>query len=504
MITRILNSIIHRIRQTSLLIVVMFVISCLLYTSYFFKNIGNQVKSGFTKNVNSLVALNNNLTLGRQDFDINTVQRATEEYYSDLNNIKNEFNPKYIDINLRMNGKLIKAYGDVYGLTFNSNPSEVKEANTNGDYFNIFDISAFDEYKEGRLDYYSPFPLYSCQNSDFSIIHYKYNYYTYQEGEEIIVNYSKIKKGRTFNDRELEKGSLVCVITPNTYQYVDGKIKKVNVGDYISYSIMETSNGNIEIYKTYDLKVIGILNDDIHYTPKGTSFSQGAIIPEKLFLEMYMEANQVDKDEAYYLFMPVIATLSDFKDMEKFINYMQDLNTIQGKSIDYETSLDTYYSFAGHIEAISYNTSFLFKFALIATIFLYILIINLDLNRRRKEIGLLSSLGQSKTSIMLELILQYLIISIIALIFAVVVSILINKYLVAIFENMDFISSFNVEDKILDYTDGINTINNLRINIDNIQILKISGIEIITIILSTIISVLSIFTIKVREVMIDE
>ncbi len=294
------------------------------------------------------------------------------------------------------------------------------------------------------------------------------------------------------------------MITPNTYQYVDGKINKVNVGDYISYSIMDTSNGDIEIYKTYDLKVIGILNDDIHYSPKGTSFSHGAIIPEKLFLEMLMEAKQVDKDEAYYLFMPVIATLSDFKDMEKFINYMQDLNTIQGKSIDYETSLDTYYSFAGHIEAISYNTSFLFKFALIATIFLYILIINLDLNRRRKEIGLLSSLGQSKTSIMLELILQYLIISIIALIFAVVVSLLISKNLVAIFENMDFISNFNVEDKILDYTDGINTINNLRINIDNIQILKISGIEIITIILSTIISVLSIFTIKVREVMIDE
>ncbi len=157
MIIRILNSIIHRIRQTSLLVVVMFVISCLLFTSYFFKNIGNQVKSSFTKNVNSLVALNNNLTLERLDFDINTVQKATEEYYSDLTNIKNKFNPKYIDINLRMNGKLIKAYSDVYGITFNSNPSEVKEANTNGDYSNIFDISAFDEYKKGRLDYYSPF-----------------------------------------------------------------------------------------------------------------------------------------------------------------------------------------------------------------------------------------------------------------------------------------------------------------------------------------------------------
>ena len=267
---------------------------------------------------------------------------------------------------------------------------------------------------------------------------------------------------------------------------------------------METNNEDIEIYKTYDLKVIGILSDDIHYTPTSNNFTNGAIIPEKLFLEMYDEVKQLDKDNIYYLFMPVIATLADFEDIEKFITYMQDLNTIQGKNIEYETSLDTYYSFAGHIEAISYNASFLFKFALIATIFLYILIINLDLNRRKKEIGLLSSLGQSKTSIMLELILQYLIISIIALIFAVVVSLLISKYLVVIFDNMDSISNFTTEDKTLDYADGIKAINNLKININNIQILKISGIEIISIILSTIISVLSIFTIKVREVMIDE
>lgn len=504
MITRILNSIIHRIRQTSLLIVVMFVISCLLCSSYFFKNIGNQVKSSLTKSVSSKVALNNNLSLGNLNSDINTVQRDAENHYSDLTNIKNTFNPKYMDINLKMNGKLIKAYSDAYGLTFSSNSSEVKEANTTSDYLNIYAISSFDEYKKGRSDYYSSFPLYSCQNSDFSIIHYKYNHHTYKLGEEYIDKYTRIQKGRTFADREMENGSLVCVITPNTYQYVDGQIKKVNVGDYISYSIIETSNEDIEIYKTYDLEVIGILSDDIHYTPTGNNFSNGAIIPEKLFLEIYDDAKHVDKDNIYYLFMPVIATLADFEDIEKFITYMQDLNTIEGKDIRYETSLDSYYSFAGHIEAISYNASFLFKFALIATIFLYILIINLDLNRRRKEIGLLSSLGQSKTSIMLELILQYLIISIIALIFAVVVSILISKYLVAIFENMDFISNFNVEDKILDYTDGINTINNLRINIDNIQILKISGIEIITIILSTIISVLSIFTIKVREVMIDE
>lgn len=504
MISRIYKSIFNRFRQTSLLIVVMFVISCLLCSSYFFKNIGNQVKSSLTKSVSSKVALNNNLSLGNLNSDINTVQRDAENYYSDLTNIKNTFNPKYMDINLKMNGKLIKAYSDAYGLTFSSNSSEVKEANTNGDYLNIYAISSFYEYKKGRSDYYSSFPLYSCQNSDFSIIHYKYNHHTYKLGEEYIDKYTRIQKGRTFNDREIENGSLVCVITPNTYQYVDGQIKKVNVGDYISYSIIETSNEDIEIYKTYDLEVIGILSDDIHYTPTGNNFSNGAIIPEKLFLEIYDDAKHVDKDNIYYLFMPVIATLADFEDIEKFITYMQDLNTIEGKDIRYETSLDSYYSFAGHIEAISYNASFLFKFALIATIFLYILIINLDLNRRRKEIGLLSSLGQSKTSIMIELIIQYLIISIVALIFAVIVSLLISKYLVAIFENIDSISNFAIEEKTLDYTDGINAINNLKININNIQILEISGIEIISIILSTIISVLSTFTIKVREVMIDE
>lgn len=504
MISRVYKSIFNRLRQTSLLIVVMFVISCLLCSSYFFKNIGNQVKDSLTKSVSSKVALNNNLSLDNLNFDLSTVQKTSEEYYSDLTIFKNKFNPKYMDINLKMNGKLLKAYGDAYGLAFGSNSSEVKEANATGDYLNISAISAFDEYKKGKLDFYSSFPLYSCQNSDFSIIHYKYNRLIYQHGEEFIEEYTKIIKGRTFNDREIENGSLVCVITPNTYQYVNGQIKKVNVGDYISYSIMETNSGDIEVYKTYDLEVIGILNDDIHYTPTGNNFSYGAIIPEKLFLEMYDETKQVDEDSTYYLFMPVIATLSDFEDIEKFINYMQDLNTIEGKDIRYETSLDSYYSFAGNIEAISYNTNFLFRFALIATLIFYILIINLDLNRRRKEIGLLSSLGQSKTSIMIELILQYLIISIIALAIAVIVSLLLSKYLLTKFENVDSINNFTFKNKTLDYADSIKTINNLKIKIDSNQIFKIAGIEIIAIILSTIISVLSTFTIKVREVMIDE
>ncbi len=505
MISRIYKSIINRLRQTSLLLVVMFVISCLLCSSYFFKNIGNEVKNSLTKSVKSLVSLSSNVTFGGLQNDKSTVQAVSEEYYTDLTNVKNKFNPKYMDINLNFpNIAPIKAYGEVYGLTFYSNHEEVKQANSTGDFSNIYEISTFNEYKNNNAPYFSPFSLFSCQNSDFSIIHYKYNYHVYKDGEESTINYTKIQKGRTFSDEELERGSLVCVVTPKTYQYVDGQIKKVDVGDYISYSIMLPSDGDVEIYKTYDLEVIGILSDLIYYTPSGNTATDGAIIPEKLFLEMYDQAKEVDYSNTYYLFMPCIATLSDFEDIEEFINYMQELNTIDGKNIKYETSLDSYYSFAGNIEAISNNTNFLFKFALVATIILYILIINLDLNRRKKEIGLLSSLGQSKKSLMIELTIQYILVSLIALTLAIVVSSLLSKHLITLFENIDSINNFTVENKTLDYTNSIKAINNLKINIDNTQLLKIAGIEIIVIIISTIISVLSIFTLKVREVMIDE
>ena len=506
MISRIYKSIINRLRQTSLLLVVMFVISCLLCSSYFFKNVGNEVKSSLTKSVKSLVSLSSNVTFGSLQNDKSTVQAVSEEYYADLTDVKNKFNPKYMDINLSFpNITPIKAYGEVYGLAFYGNYEEVKQANRTGDFNDIEQISTFDEYKNDNAPYFSPFKLFSCQNSDFSIIHYKYNYHTYKDGEETIINYTKIQKGRTFSDDEIERGSLVCVVTPKTYQYVDGQIKKVDVGDYISYSIMLPSDGDIEIYKTYDLEVIGILNDRIYFTPNSNHFAEdGAIIPEKLFMEMYDQAKKVDYSNTYYLFMPCIATLSDFEDIEEFINYMQELNTMDGKNIKYETSLDSYYSFAGNIEAISNNTNFLFKFALVATIILYILIINLDLNRRKKEIGLLSSLGQSKTSLMIELTIQYILVPLIALVLAIVVSSLLSKHLVTLFENIDSINNFTVENKTLDYTDSIKAINNLQINIDNSQLLKIAGIEIIVIIISTIISVLSIFTLKVREVMIDE
>lgn len=479
----------------------MFVISFLLCLSYFFKTTANNIKYNLTSRIDSLVALKNKTTEPDLNFDLNNVKQYSSAYYNILLDIKNTFKPSYMDINLIMaNSAPIKSYSEAYGLTLSLNKQETIDIKDNN-YNNINILKMFETYKKGDNNYFNPLPLYSCQNKDFSLIHYKYHQVVSTYNDESLISYLKIKNGRTFNDDEIAKGSLVCIITPDTYQYVDGKINKIKVGDYISYSIMLPSDGDLQIYKTYDLKVIGILNDYIYYKPNdATNYSKGVIIPEKLFLEMYDEAMHIDNEDTFYLFMPCIISLNNIDDIDSFVSYMENLNLLNDDDIKYETALDSYYSFAGNIEALAINASFLFKFSLIASMILYMLLISLDLNKRKKEIGLYLTLGEKKTKLMIQLAIEYILLSLIALVLAIIFAFFLNKYLTYLFQNIDYFNNFIETDKILDYSKSIQIIDSFKISIGNYSILMIIGLEIIITIISTILSLLPLFKFKTREI----
>ena len=228
---------------------------------------------------------------------------------------------------------------------------------------------------------------------------------------------------------------------------------------------------------------------------------------KKQLLKIYEDAKDINKKfglgyNEYLLYYPCIMTLNSFDDIDKFVEYIEELNSYGNKEYTYETSLDSYYSFAGNLETISDNSNILFKFSLVVSILLNIFIINLDLNRRKKEIGLLSSLGQSKKSLMIELILEYVMVLLISLIIAVLIS---NVVASSFIKTLEFnTEAIDTSNKILDYSSGIKILNNTNININFLDFIKITLIESAIIIITTILSVIQILSIKVREVMIDE
>ncbi len=528
MFNRIYKSVFYRIKQTSLLLVVMFVISLLLCVSYSLKNVSATLKNELSSSIKPVVSVEGyTSTRLATRSEISLIEFDEyggygETFYEDVMSLKNELNPYHFDFNMKYgNAGTVKSYSDD-GLLFSINNQDEKLKFLSGDYVedDSIDIGSYHYWINKQTDYFSGVPLVSTTNPDFTDTHYQFNkkyidknnkFLTMLTGEnlELTLDYTKIEKGRTFDEFEIEEGKNKCIISDDLYLLKDGEVTKVNLGDRIKYSIcVPRGDGTVDIYKEYEFEVIGVVNHGKNDDTKDNVTKSSVMIPEKQLLKIYEDAKEINKKfklgyNEFLLYYPCIMTLNSFDDIDKFVEYIEELNSLdKNKQYSYETSLDSYYSFAGNLETISDNSNILFKFSLVVSILLNIFIINLDLNRRKKEIGLLSSLGLGKQSLMMELILEYALVLFISLILAVLISNIVASSIIRTFE-------FNVEtldttSKILDYSTGLKILNDANISINLLDFIKITLIETIIIIITAILSVIKILSIKVREVMISE
>ncbi len=303
---------------------------------------------------------------------------------------------------------------------------------------------------------------------------------------------------------KIENGALTCVLTSDIYLYKDGSFTKVEVGDHIKYSIAQVLDGEVNTYEEYEFEVIGILNGDKYRNHNDTIGRSYVIIPEKTFMEIYEDVKSYKLSEFDYIQVyPSIITLNSFNDIDKFVEKIGELNEFGDRNYKYETALDAFYGFAGNLDTLSLNSDILFKFSFVVSILLTIFIVSLDLNRRKKEIGLLASLGESKVAIMVQLVLEYLIIIVFTMIIAAFVSnIISNQFIDKIDLNPEVSDIFN--DKTLDYSDSISILNKAKLTIDFVDLIKICLIQTVVILFTIILSAIQIFTIKVRKIMIDE
>ena len=498
MFKRIYRSIFNRLRQTSLLLVVMFVISLLLCVTFSIKNVSDVLNNKIAASVNPVVSINaaNSVFSYLRDYDsLRKIgyQEYCEMYYEDYYQLIDELQPQYYDLNMTMTNQSLVSYSNE-GLLYNVFSSEllskiklnkVSEEDLPGV------LSLFNDWLNGKHEYCPSIPLCSTSKSEFTDLHYHFNE-------------AAIKEGRTFNDDEIENGTLTCVLTSDIYLYKDGTFTKVEVGDHIKYSIAQVLDSEVNIYEEYEFEVIGILNGDKYRNHNDVVGRDYVIIPEKTFMEIYEDVKSYKLSEFDYIrTYPSIITLNSFNDIDKFVEKIGELNEFGDRNYKYETALDAYYGFAGNLDTLSLNSDILFKFSFVVSILLTIFIVSLDLNRRKKEIGLLASLGESKVAIMVQLVLEYLIIIVFTMIIAAFVSnIISNQFIDKIDLNPEVSDIFN--DKTLDYSDSISILNKTKLTINFVDLIKICLIQTVVILFTIILSAIQIFTIKVRKIMIDE
>lgn len=498
MFKRIYRSIFNRLRQTSLLLVVMFVISLLLCVTFSIKNVSDVLNNKIAASVNPVVSINaaNSVFSNQRDYDLLRkigYQKYCEMYYEDYYQLIDELKPQYYDLNMTITNQSLVSYSDE-GLLYNVADSEllskIKRNKVNEEDIQE-KLPSLDGWLSGKYEYLRSIPLCSTNKSEFTDLHYHFNEAT-------------IEEGRTFNDDEIDNGALACVLTSNIFLYKDGSFTKVEVGDYIKYSIAQVLDGEVNTYEEYEFEVIGILNDRKYRNHNDAIGRSYVIIPEKTFMEIYEDVKSYKLSEFDYIQVyPSIITLNSFKDIDKFVEKIEELNEFGDRNYKYETALDAYYGFAGNLDTLSLNSDILFKFSFVVSILLTIFIVSLDLNRRKKEIGLLASLGESKVAIMVQLVLEYLIIIVFTMIIAAFVSnIISNQFIDKIDLNPEVSDIFN--DKTLDYSDSISILNKVKLTIDFVDLIKICLIQTVVILFTIILSAIQIFTIKVRKIMIDE
>lgn len=498
MLKRIYRSIFNRLRQTSLLLVVMFVISLLLCVTFSIKNVSDVLNNKIAASVNPVVSINasNSVFSYLRDYDsLRKIgyQEYYEMYYGDYYQLIDELKPQYYDLNMTMTMQSLVSYSDeglLYDVADSELLSKIKRNKVSEEDIQE-KLSSFNGWLSGKYEYCPSIPLCSTSKSEFTDLHYHFNEAT-------------IEEGRTFNDDEIDNGASTCVLTSDIYLYKDGSFTKVEVGDYIKYSIAQVLNGEVNIYEEYEFEVIGILNGDKYRNHNDDIGRSYVIIPEKTLMEIYEDVKSYKLSEFDYIRVyPSIITLNSFNDIDKFVEKIGELNEFGDRNYKYETALDAYYGFAGNLDTLSLNSDILFKFSFVVSILLTIFIVSLDLNRRKKEIGLLASLGESKVAIMVQLVLEYLIIIVFTMIIAAFVSnIISNQFIDKIDLNPEVSDIFN--DKTLDYSDSISILNNTKLAIDFVDLIKICLIQTVVILFTIILSAIQIFTIKVRKIMIDE
>lgn len=497
MFKRIYRSIFNRLRQTSLLLVVMFVISLLLCVTFSIKNVSDVLNNKIAASVNPVVSINaaNSVFSCQRDYDsLRKIgyQEYCEMYYEDYYQLIDELKPQYYDLNMTMTMQSLVSYSDE-GLLYDVDGdllSKIKRNKVSEEDIQE-KLPSLDGWLSGKYEYLRSIPLCSTNKSEFTDLYYHFNE-------------AAIEEGRTFNDDEIDNGASTCVLTSNIYLYKDGSFNEIEVGDHIKYSIAQVLDGEVNTYEEYEFEVIGILNGDKYRNHNDTIGRSYVIIPEKTFMEIYEDVKSYKLSEFDYIQVyPSIITLNSFNDIDKFVEKIGELNEFGDRNYKYETALDAYYGFAGNLDTLSLNSDILFKFSFVVSILLIIFIVSLDLNRRKKEIGLLASLGESKVAIMVQLVLEYLIIIVFTMIIAAFVSnIISNQFIDKIDLNPEVSDIFN--DKTLDYSDSISILNKAKLTIDFVDLIKICLIQTVVILFTIILSTIQIFTIKVRKIMIDE
>lgn len=275
------------------------------------------------------------------------------------------------------------------------------------------------------------------------------------EPSDFHFEYAILTEGRLFSNEDFENNNNVCIIPYESVLYDGNEIQEINIGDTITISELVQS-GNEFINKEYLYEVIGKYKTKdglgIEYAGK---HSHPIYIPHNRFKEMVQSLydniskfnpNYLIDDLTYSKLLYMHPAYYKFNNIQSLDLWMESLKNYEDKfpyEYQYYTSIDENYSVFANLISISSSFEYIAMMCLLICVIGAVVMVTYEIHNRGKEIGILLAIGESKSKIMIQLILEKMIVLFSSATISICMILLLKepimKYLIGIksFENLE-------------------------------------------------------------------
>lgn len=247
-------------------------------------------------------------------------------------------------------------------------------------------------------------------------------------------NKAHLSSGRVFSKEEITEGAPVALITETL-----AELNNLNLGDHIVLrnhgAPLSTGSSVVEDWGV-PLEIIGIFSfvtpienapkKEIGILPVENQTHNHLIVPNKIIIEeqrrmaQLYEQPEMTNEEKSLLYFTNYEAVYVLKSPDLIDDFIKENRSLIPKYYSFYTNKDLFSEISAPIQQTRKLSLLVFYLSVFSSVFISGLVVMLFLRDRKQELGLYMSLGEKKSNILLQIILEVMIVAFLAIIFSTI------------------------------------------------------------------------------------